>query len=200
MSKAYKLLQKVTDQLTKDSVVIREVTRSITHCLTFIILDLMFHMHWRSCLLPIPLELVWLNLARFDLNWSKLAHLDQPTCLVRTTRYKKRKKIKKHFSFSPAGSCMSLGFKLMLLNLFKSFWMTPVKVYGSNLLSKDALREEGTPWLTKKTSEYKLTNVKHFKTLPHVWHYWPNTWTKRGESPTEEREKAQQLEVIGWLW
>jgi hypothetical protein len=36
-------------------------------------------------------------------------------------------------------------------------------------LSKNALREDVTPWLIKCPSEGNLSDVGHFNTLPHVW-------------------------------
>jgi hypothetical protein len=54
------------------------------------------------------------------------------------------------------------------------------KVHGPNSLSKYALRENETPWIIKSPGECKLTNVGHFKTPPHVWHYWPNTRGQNG--------------------
>jgi hypothetical protein len=43
-----------------------------------------------------------------------------------------------------------------------------VKVHGPISLSKDVLREEGTPWLIKRPGECKLNNVRHFNTL-HIF-------------------------------
>jgi len=44
-----------------------------------------------------------------------------------------------------------------------------IKVYGLYSLSKDALREERTPWLIKCQSEGNLSDVGHFNTSPHLW-------------------------------
>jgi hypothetical protein len=44
-----------------------------------------------------------------------------------------------------------------------------VKVHGPYSLSKDALREEGTPRLIKCPGEGNLSDVGHFNTPPHVW-------------------------------
>jgi hypothetical protein len=56
-----------------------------------------------------------------------------------------------------------------------------------NSFSKDTLREDETLWLIKRPGECKLTNMGHFKTPPHVWHYWSTTRGQNGG-------KAQQLE------
>jgi hypothetical protein len=69
-------------------------------------------------------------------------------------------------------------------------YIISVKVHGSNSLSKDVLREEGAPWLTKRPGECNLTNVEHFKTPPHVWHYCQNKWTERGEKPNNWKKLA----------
>jgi hypothetical protein len=41
-----------------------------------------------------------------------------------------------------------------------------VKVHGPYSLSKDALKEEGTPWLIKCSGEGNLSDVRHFNTPP----------------------------------
>jgi len=43
------------------------------------------------------------------------------------------------------------------------------KSMGPLTLSKEALREEGTPCLIKCPSERNLSDVKHFNMSPHVW-------------------------------
>jgi hypothetical protein len=37
------------------------------------------------------------------------------------------------------------------------------------ILSKDVLREEGTPWFIKCQGEENLNDVGHFNTSPYVW-------------------------------
>jgi hypothetical protein len=44
-----------------------------------------------------------------------------------------------------------------------------VKAHGPYSPSKDALREEKTPWLIKCQGEGNLSDVGHFNTPPHVW-------------------------------
>jgi hypothetical protein len=44
-----------------------------------------------------------------------------------------------------------------------------VKVHEPYSPSKDALREEGTPWLIKCPGEGNLSDVRHFNTPPHMW-------------------------------
>jgi hypothetical protein len=67
----------------------------------------------------------------------------------------------------------------------------PVKVHGPYSLSKNALREEGCPWLIKSTRQGSLSNVGHFNTPPHVLHLWPNTCsTTGGKSPSLSKEPA----------
>jgi hypothetical protein len=56
-----------------------------------------------------------------------------------------------------------------------------IKVHEPYSLSKDALREEGCPWLIKSTRQGSLSNVGHFNMPPHVWHLWPNTCSTTGE-------------------
>jgi len=53
--------------------------------------------------------------------------------------------------------------------IFKPVHYGTVKVHELYSLSKDALREEGTPWLIKCPGERNLSDVGHFNTLPHVW-------------------------------
>jgi hypothetical protein len=53
--------------------------------------------------------------------------------------------------------------------IFSEFLELYVKVHGPYSLSKDVLREEGTPWLIKCQSEGNLSYVGHFNFSPHVW-------------------------------
>jgi hypothetical protein len=50
------------------------------------------------------------------------------------------------------------------------------KSMGSLTLSKDALREEGTPWLIKRPGERNLSDVEHFNRyiaeLPKFFRYY----------------------------
>jgi hypothetical protein len=71
------------------------------------------------------------------------------------------------------------------------FTLIHVKVHEPYSLSKDALREEGCPWLIKSTRQGSLNNVRHFNTLPHMWHLWPNTCsTTGGKTPSLSKEPA----------
>jgi hypothetical protein len=47
--------------------------------------------------------------------------------------------------------------------IVRNLWLWyHVKVHGPYSLSKDALREEGTPWLIKCPGQGNLSNVGHF--------------------------------------
>jgi hypothetical protein len=83
-----------------------------------------------------------------------------------------------------------------------------VKVNGPYSLSKDALREEGCPWLIKSIRQGSLSNMGHFNTPLHMWHLWPNMCsTTGGKGPSLSKEPdsdtmlnyhlSQKLKLIG---
>jgi hypothetical protein len=48
-----------------------------------------------------------------------------------------------------------------------------IKVYEPYSLSKDALKDEGYPWLINSTRQWSLSNMEHFNTYRnnlHVYH------------------------------
>jgi hypothetical protein len=66
-----------------------------------------------------------------------------------------------------------------------------VKVHGPYSSSKDALREEGCPWLIKCSGHVSLGDVWHFNTPPHVWQLCPKTCsTSGGKGPSSSKEPA----------
>jgi hypothetical protein len=71
--------------------------------------------------------------------------------------------------------------------------LPPVKVYGPYSLSKDALREEETPWLIKCPGKGNFSDVRHFNTPPHVWQLMAkHVDNNRRERPIITRNL--------WLW
>jgi hypothetical protein len=83
---------------------------------------------------------------------------------------------------------IGVGNKVVLL------WRgSSVKVHGSYLPSKNALREEGIPWLIKCPGERNLSDVGHFNTRPHVWQLMAkHVDNNRRERPIIARNP--------WLW
>jgi hypothetical protein len=68
-----------------------------------------------------------------------------------------------------------------------------IKVYGPISLSKDTLKEKGTPWLIKCSGEGKFSDVGYFNTPPYVWQLMAEHMDNNGR---EMHIIARNL----WLW